>query len=47
MRRQCSNVPVKRWNELGAEESEREQAEEELRKAEARAKELRSKLGKA
>ena len=39
-------VPVKRWNALGAEESEREQAEDELRKAEARAKELRSKLGK-
>jgi hypothetical protein len=39
-------VPVKRWNELGAEQSEREQAEEELRKAEARVTELRSKLGK-
>jgi predicted RNase H-like nuclease len=37
-------VPVKQWNETGAEESERELAEEELRKVESRAKELRSKL---
>ena len=41
------SVPLKRWNLMGEEEYEREQAEEELRKVEARAKELRSKLGNA